>query len=79
MAYVIIVCIFYMMANGFPNQFQTPATTEAAVLDSGLYVLGGAGNANASNKPLALCTRWLEDPWIARFGEPFAAQISDDF
>jgi hypothetical protein len=29
-------------------------------LDSGLYVLGGAGNANASNKPLALCTRWLE-------------------
>ena len=46
---------------------------------TGLYVLGGAGNANASNKPLALCTRWLEDPWIARFGEPFAAQISDDF
>ena len=33
---------------------------EAAVLDSYLYVLGGAGNANGSNKPLALCSRWVE-------------------
>lgn len=39
--------------------FNLTLSVQAVVLESYLYVLGGCGNANASNKPLTLCSRWV--------------------
>ena len=41
------------------HPFQLDTQVQAVVLESYLYVLGGSGNANASNKPLTLCSRWV--------------------
>ena len=40
------------------HPLSTWHSVQAVVLESYLYVLGGSGNANASNKPLTLCSRW---------------------
>ena len=41
------------------HPFHLDTQAQAVVLESYLYVLGGSGNANASNKPLTLCSRWV--------------------